>query len=93
MGKVKELVTEKKPFKVKKDELEKINSITKRIGALESAIGRIEVEKSMYVNEMFAAKQHYAKIQNEIKEKYGDVNIDLITGKITENKPQNGQSN
>ncbi|MAN64654.1 MAG: hypothetical protein CMI60_22205 [Parvibaculum sp.] len=77
--------------KIKKEELEKVQQINGELGQLRSLIGDVHIaqhnmnkrEESLMTqwNEKNTEYNEYAE---ELRKEYGDVNIDIATGKISE---------
>jgi hypothetical protein len=77
--------------KVTKEELKELvelrnsnlENLTK-LGNIDFQILSLEEQKWEFKKEISNIEENYIKSISDLKEKYGDVNIDLETGKITE---------
>jgi len=73
-----------KAKKITKEELEKVNELASKANNLAMQLGSLDIQKSVLV-EQFKANNTLIEEQKEIlKEKYGDISIDLKDGTITE---------
>ena len=71
--------------KINKNELEQIQDFAKRINNGTNQLGQIEVEKHSLLHALNTVQNDLAVFQKELKEKYGDVKVNLQTGKIESN--------
>ncbi len=60
-----------------------LENLTK-LGNIDFQILSLEEQKWEFKREISNTEENYKKIISDLKEKYGNVNIDLETGKITE---------
>ena len=68
--------------KVTKNELEQIQDFVKKINSATSRIGQLEMEKHGIMHALHDVQGDFSVFQNELKEKYGDVKINMQTGKF-----------
>ena len=68
--------------KVTKNELEQIQDFAKKINSANSRIGQLEMEKHAVMHALHDVQSDFSVFQNELKEKYGDVKINMQTGKF-----------
>jgi len=73
--------------KIKKDELTKLQDLVKNYNQHQLKLGELEVEKHGLLHSISNVQQDLQKFQDELRETYGDVSIDINDGKIKENEP------
>ena len=71
--------------KVTKSELEQIQNFVKQINNGTSQLGQIEIQKHGILHVLSNVQNDLSIFQNELKEKYGDVKVNLQTGKLESN--------
>ena len=71
--------------KVTKEELEQIQDFVKKINSATNQIGQIEIQKHSVLHFLSQAQNDLSLLQNQLKDKYGDVKVNLQTGKIESN--------
>jgi|TARA_B100000035_G_C20644860_1_gene398312 hypothetical protein len=71
--------------KVNKNELEQIQMFVKKINNGTNQLGQIEIEKHGILHALNQVQNDLSIFQNELKEKYGDVKVNLQTGKLESN--------
>tara|TARA_R100000908_G_scaffold60945_1_gene38633 strand:- start:570 stop:803 length:234 start_codon:yes stop_codon:yes gene_type:complete len=71
--------------KVNKNELEQINDFAKKINNATSRVGQLEMEKHAIMHALHDIQTDFSIFQKELKEKYGDVKINMQTGKFESN--------
>jgi len=71
--------------KVTKSELEQLQNFVSKLnnGALQ--IGNLELQKDSVLKQVNMVRQDLSTFQVGLKEKYGDVKVDIETGKINVN--------
>ena len=71
--------------KVTKSELEQLQNFVSKLnnGALQ--IGNLELQKDSVLKQVNMVRQDLSAFQVGLKEKYGDVKVDIETGKINVN--------
>ena len=79
--------------KLTKEELEGIYSIQKEnqeninnLGLIEFQVGKLEQEKQNIINKIEDLENKFQAKLESLKEKYGEINLDLSTGEFTEAK-------
>lgn len=68
--------------KLNSDELEKIINIKKEVDLRQLKVGELEFLKTNLILEINKINEEFIKIQNELSEKYGNIEIDLSSGEI-----------
>lgn len=86
--KAKEVNLSKTPKKIKRSELDEIQGIIKQAHNLKLDIAEIELKKNSLMKFMDKINQDYAKVQSNLKEIYGEVDINIKDGTITPNKSE-----
>ena len=71
--------------KVTKAELEQIQDFVKKINSATNQIGQIEIQKHSVLHFLSQAQNDLSLLQNQLKDKYGDVKVNLQTGKLDNN--------
>jgi len=71
--------------KVTKAELEQIQNFVKQINNGTNQLGQIEIQKHGILHILSGIQNDLSTFQNELKEKYGDVKVNLQTGKLEKN--------
>ena len=66
--------------KVNKNELKQIQMFVKKINNGTNQLGQIEIEKHGILHALNQVQNDLSIFQNELKEKYGDVKVNLQTG-------------
>jgi|TARA_R110002167_G_scaffold347214_1_gene558106 hypothetical protein len=72
-----------KKNKLTKDELSKVQELTKEGQDFLTSIGRIEFQKSLFIKHLKDNGEKLEKFKIKFQEKYGNVNIDLSDGSYT----------
>ena len=72
--------------KIKKDELTKLQDLVKNYNQHQLKLGELEVEKHGLLHSISNVQQDLQKFQDELRETYGDVSIDINDGKIATNE-------
>ena len=72
--------------KIKKDELTKLQDLVKNYNQHQLKLGELEVEKHGLLHSISNVQQDLQKFQDELRETYGDVSIDINDGKIAQNE-------
>jgi len=70
--------------KLEKTELKEIQDIIQRINNLQMQIGSIEAQKHELLHAITDASTEFQVKQSLLKNKYGEVDIDITTGEIRE---------
>jgi len=83
-NKIKNLV--ETPESITEDELKSIQEVVGKMNKTQMDIGRIEFQKHHILHGLTTLEDEMRKHQESIKEKYGEVNINIQDGTIT--KPE-----
>jgi len=67
-------------------ELKKLNELNNKIGAFRHDIAIVEIQKSELLGLHGEAFKQFKVFRDELNSKYGLIEVDLKTGKITEKK-------
>ncbi len=70
--------------KITKKELEKAIKISQEYNNVIQAIGNIELQKQDFLLQAAQVRANIEEIKKNLQDKYGNVNIDLATGKYEE---------
>ncbi len=73
-----------KAKKITKEELEKATKISQEYNSVIQAIGNLELQKQDFLVQAAKVRASIEEIKKDLQEKYGNVNIDLATGKYEE---------
>ena len=76
-----------KTKKIKKEELTSLQDLVKNYNQHQLKLGELEIEKHGLLHSISNVQQDLQKFQEELRETYGDVSIDINDGKISENEP------
>ena len=90
MGKKKEKTINLKPEKISDDHLVKLQGIVQALNNLKLEIAQLEIQKSNTLHTVSQGNEELQKLQEELREKYGnDVDININDGAIRykENEP------
>jgi len=71
--------------KVSKEELNQLNGFVDKIKGGTSRLGELGLEKHDILHGLGMIRNDLNVFQNNLKEKYGDVKVDLRTGKLKSN--------
>jgi len=69
---------------LKKEELAKLQEAVTKVNQIKNEIGNIEIQKHELLHSAADANNSLAEVQKELEEVYGNVNVDIISGEITE---------
>jgi hypothetical protein len=72
--------------KIKKEELTKLQDLVKNYNQHQLKIGELEIEKHGLLHSVSIVQQNLQKFQEELRDVYGDVSIDINDGKVTKNE-------
>tara|TARA_R110001592_G_scaffold48651_2_gene152836 strand:- start:2099 stop:2368 length:270 start_codon:yes stop_codon:yes gene_type:complete len=72
--------------KITEEELLNLQGLVKAINSLQIDIGGLEVQKAQMLSGILNFRGDLQKNQLQLKEKYGDVHIDIADGSITMKK-------
>ena len=70
--------------KVTEEELSKLQELVSAINEGQATIGGLEMQKASVMGAVAATREELNKVQAELKEAYGDVNINLSSDEITD---------
>ena len=79
-------VKDLRPEAISKAQLAKMQNVVKAINQGQSKIGMLESQKHELLHEVIQLQGMIGQIQKEIKEEYGDVDININDGSIKYNK-------
>jgi len=79
-------VKDLRPNAISKNQLAKMQNVVKAINQGQSKIGMLESQKHELLHEVIQLQGMIGQIQKEIKEEYGDVDININDGSIKYNK-------
>lgn len=71
---------------ISQSELESLQKHVAEANKVQMQIGGVEAHKFELVKSLQKVSLDLARVQKELEEKYGNVNIDLQTGEITSNE-------
>lgn len=74
-----------KTKKIKKEELEELKTLINNFNKLQLELGRLDIEKYQILHRVSESQMGLQKFQDELKNTYGDVSVDINTGEIKEN--------
>jgi len=80
-----------KPTKVTKDELIELQGVVKMINNAQLEIGNLEMQKTSAISAVFEFRETLVANQKKLKEKYGDVHVNITDGSIKDK--ENGKVN
>mgnify|MGYP003111606517 FL=1 len=75
-------MAKEKPTNISKEQLEKLQSILTNINQFNLEIGRIENRKHSIIHQSLVTQEALKKMQDELEEEYGTVNVNVQTGEI-----------
>tara|TARA_R100000027_G_C2167724_1_gene69751 strand:+ start:208 stop:462 length:255 start_codon:yes stop_codon:yes gene_type:complete len=70
-------------MKIKEEELKKIKDQQEAVASIVSNIGLLETQKHGLLHELATLNEQVNKFKEELKEEYGEVNINLSDGSYT----------
>jgi len=82
MSKNKNKVVDLKPEAISKDQLERVQNIVSTVNKLHADIGKIEAQKHSLLHTLAQGNDQLNEVQEEIREEYGEVNINIQDGSI-----------
>lgn len=68
------------------EELTKLQNLVTVLTNVQNQIGKVETEKHILLHQFDIIGQQLNKLKSELKETYGDVDIDFKTGKFSKMK-------
>ena len=72
---------------IKKEELTKLQELVGNYNQHQSKLGELEVQKHQILHAVLDIQNSLQEFQNELRETYGDVTIDINTGEIKKDEP------
>jgi hypothetical protein len=82
MAKNKKKVVDLKPTSITEDQLKAIQEVVSPINNAQMELGRIECRKHMLCHDVAILQEKLQKIQKELEDQYGTVNVNIQTGEI-----------
>jgi len=79
-----------KPTKVTKEELKNIQDTVSNINRLQIRVGDLEIQKHAAVALVLEAQKELGTVQNSLRDKYGDVIVNINDGSL---KPKEDEVN
>tara|TARA_R100000742_G_C4263980_1_gene81855 strand:- start:645 stop:896 length:252 start_codon:yes stop_codon:yes gene_type:complete len=76
---------------IKSKELSKLQNLVTTINTVENQIGKLETQKHILLHQFDLLGQKLNEFKTELKESYGDIDIDFKSGEYT--KIKNNESN
>lgn len=73
--------------KLTKEELKSLKESVEKINSIQIQIGGVEIQKHELLHSADVASRELMTIQKALQEKYGDVSVDIETGKTKQNEP------
>jgi hypothetical protein len=73
-----------KAKKITKEELEKATKVSQEYNSIIQAVGSIEMQKQDFLLQAAKMRDSVEEVKKDLQETYGNVNIDLATGKYEE---------
>ena len=78
--------------KITKEQLNEIQTVVRAIQGAQSDLGSIEVKKHNLLHEVMQLQAMANSVQEKLKEEYGDVDISIADGVITEKQDEQANS-
>lgn len=72
--------------KIEKEKLAKLQALVKSYNSHQLKLGELCVEKQQVLKSIFNVQNKLEELQSGLKKKYGDITIDINTGKISKNE-------
>lgn len=79
---------EKTTNKLEEQEYTNLKDLVTKINENQNRLGGLELAKHELLHDAAVTKESLTKIQTELREKYGNITIDIETGEYTENKEE-----
>ena len=71
--------------KITKDELSKVQEVSQEYNSIIQAVGNMELQKQDFLIKAAGVRASIESVKKDLQDKYGNVNIDLITGEYNTN--------
>lgn len=72
--------------KLTKEELKDLKKSVEKVNSIQIQIGGVEIQKHELLHSVDIASKELMTVQKALQEKYGDVSVDIETGKIKQNE-------
>ena len=69
--------------KIKKEELESIQTLVRQINSGQLQIGQLETQKHMLLHQIAEVQKGLKNLQDDLEKEYGKVNLNIEDGTIT----------
>lgn len=79
---------EKTTNKLEEQEYTNLKDLVTKINETQSRLGGLELAKHELLHDAAVTKEMLTKTQTELREKYGNITIDIETGEYKENKEE-----
>lgn len=74
--------------KISKENLNKLQSLIKSLNQAQMDIGAIELQKIQAISMFNSINNTFTQFQQELRDKYGDVDVNAVDGTIKEKNEQ-----
>jgi hypothetical protein len=69
--------------KIEKEELDKLRALNSRINNIRDQISESAIRQQVLVSTYPSVENEFVGYQNELTKKYGDINLNMMTGEYT----------
>jgi hypothetical protein len=69
--------------KIEKEELDKLRALNSRINNIRDQISESAIRQQVLVSTYPSVENEFVSYQNELTKKYGDINLNMMTGEYT----------
>jgi hypothetical protein len=69
--------------KIEKEELEKLRALNSRINNIRDQISETTIRQQVLVSTYPMIEEEFVNYKNEVTQKYGDINLNMMTGEYT----------
>ena len=69
--------------KIKKEELESIQTLVRQINSGQLQIGQLETQKHMLLHQIAEVQKGLKNLQDDLEKEYGKINVNIEDGTIT----------
>ena len=80
-----------KAKKITKKELEEVKSTKQELDNVINNVGVLETQKHSLLHRVAEINEKLSKTKEKLEEKYGSINIDLVTGECTQIEQENAE--
>ena len=77
-----------KATKVTKEELKEIQTLVQNINSAQMQVGQMEIEKANLLGLILNAKNQFNDVQLKLREKYGDVVVNVTDGSLKDKEDE-----